>query len=71
MLDLVASLLSYISLTILASSIWQIIKGGVILTTLFSNRFIYGIRPGKNGYLGCFLGFLGIAIVGVVGLINS
>ena len=37
-MDLLASLLSYIALNMVASSVWQISRGGVIITTaIFSS----------------------------------
>jgi drug/metabolite transporter (DMT)-like permease len=71
LLDLVASLLSYVALTLLPSSIWQILKGGVILTTLLANRLLYRIKPSSNGLLGCALAFLGILTVGLAEFLQA
>ncbi len=59
-MDLIASLLSYISLNMVASSVWQISRGGVIITTAIFSYFFLKKKMEKNAIKGCIIAFIGI-----------
>lgn len=59
-MDLLASLLSYIALNMVASSVWQISRGGVIITTAIFSFFFLKKKFERNAIIGCFIAFIGI-----------
>lgn len=61
--DTLASMLAYISLNLIAGSVWQISRGGVIITTAIFSRIFLSKKFTNSSILGCFLAFLGITIV--------
>ena len=70
-MDLLSTLLSYTALNMVESSVWQISRGGNIITTaLLSVCFLKRVY-GKGAILGCFLAFLGITSVQVVAIVYS
>jgi drug/metabolite transporter (DMT)-like permease len=70
-MDLLSTLLSYIALNMVDSSVWQISRGGnIIFTALLSRIFLKRIFSGTSIF-GCVLAFLGITSVQVVAVIYS
>jgi hypothetical protein len=70
-MDLLSTLLSYTALNMVDSSVWQISRGGNIITTaLLSICFLRRIFS-RSALLGCLLAFLGITSVQVVAIIYS
>ena len=70
-MDLVSTLLSYTALNMVESSVWQISRGGNIITTaLLSKCFLQRVY-GKGAILGCFLAFVGITGVQLVAILFS
>lgn len=70
-MDLIATLLSYIALNMVASSVWQISRGGVIVTTAIFSVIFLKKRFDKPAIIGCVLAFLGITGVQLVTVLAS
>lgn len=70
-MDLMASLLSYIALNMVASSVWQISRGGVIITTAIFSFFFLKKKFERNAILGCFIAFVGITGVEVIAVVSA
>lgn len=70
-MDLLATLLSYIALNMVDSSVWQISRGGNIIFTAILSRFFLKQTFGCASVVGCLLAFLGITSVQVVAVIYS
>lgn len=62
-MDLLSSALAYISLNLISGSVWQISRGGVIITTAIFSRFCLSKKFTKASVLGCSLAFIGITLV--------
>ncbi len=62
-MDLLASALAYVSLNLIAGSVWQISRGGVIITTAIFSRICLSKKFTKSSLLGCILAFVGITLV--------
>ena len=70
-MDLLSTLFSYTALNMVDSSVWQISRGGNIITTaLLSICFLKRVFS-RGALLGCFLAFLGITSVQVVAIAYS
>lgn len=70
-MDLCSTLLSYTALNMVDSSVWQISRGGNIITTaLLSICFLKRVFN-RGALLGCFLAFLGITGVQIVDILYS
>lgn len=70
-LDFVASNLSYVGLTLISSSVWQISKGGVIImTAIFSRVFLKKKLTLIKG-LACLLALIGITLVQIITVVYS
>jgi drug/metabolite transporter (DMT)-like permease len=70
-MDLLSTLLSYTALNMVDSSVWQISRGGNIITTaLLSICFLKRVFS-RGALFGCFLAFLGITGVQVVTILYS
>ena len=65
-LDFIASNLSYVGLTLISSSVWQISKGGVIVMTAIFSRIFLKKKSTVVKTLGCVFALLGITLVEVV-----
>ena len=64
-IDLLNSLLHYIALNFIAGSVYQIMRGGTVLTTyLFSICWIKS-KPSKSKLSGVIIVLIGIVIVGL------
>jgi len=70
-MDLIATLLSYIALNMVASSVWQISRGGVIVTTAIFSVIFLKKRFDRSAVCGCILAFVGITGVQLVTVIAS
>jgi hypothetical protein len=70
-MDLLATLLSYTALNMVESSVWQISRGGNIVTTCLLSICFLKRAYGKGPLFGCFLAFLGITSVQVVAIAYS
>jgi drug/metabolite transporter (DMT)-like permease len=64
-MDFLTSTMQKIALNFLPGSVWQMLRGGVIVTTAIFSRFFLQMRPRKNHYFGCAFAILGIIIVGI------
>ena len=70
-MDLLSTLFSYTALNMVDSSVWQISRGGNIITTaLLSICFLKRVFS-RGALLGCFLAFLGITSVQIVAIAYS
>ena len=68
-MDLLSTLLSYTALNMVDSSVWQISRGGNIVTTaLLSACFLKRVFS-RGAIVGCFLAFLGITGVQLVAVL--
>ena len=70
-MDVFSSSLSYIALNMVAASVWQISKGGVIITTAILMKIFLAKKFNKNMILGCSIAFLGITTVQLVTILSS
>lgn len=64
-LDFIATNISYVALNLLPSSVWQLSKGGSIITTALFARLIIKRRFTRLKLIGCLLVVMGITVVGV------
>lgn len=63
--DLLASSLQYMSLNFMPASIYQILKGGSIVTTFLFSKWLIGGKTKKSEVSGCFLSLIGVTLVGL------
>lgn len=64
-LDFVASNVSYFALNLIPSSVWQLSKGGAIITTAIFTRILLKRILTRRKVVGCVLATVGITIVGL------
>lgn len=70
-MDILSTLFSYTALNMVDSSVWQISRGGNIITTaLLSACFLKRVFH-KGAVLGCFMAFLGITSVQLVAVLYA
>ena len=69
--DFVSSMLNCIALNFIAGSVYQMIRGGTIITTFIFSIIILKSKVKKNQSLGAVLAFLGVLIVGASNLFFS
>ena len=62
-MDLFSSILAYISLNLISGSVWQISRGGVIITTTIFSKIFLNKRFTKESIIGCCMAFIGITLV--------
>lgn len=62
--DFVTSTLHYIALNYVAGSIYQMMRGGTIITTFIFSITFLKIKVQPNQIIGCVLALLGVFIVG-------
>ena len=63
--DLISSTMQYISLNYISGSVWQMVRGGAIVTTfLFSICFLRK-KPQRHQVIGSVLAVIGVMLVGV------
>lgn len=63
--DFVTSTLHYISLNFIAGSVYQMMRGGTIVTTFLFSIFFLRIKVKKNQIIGSALALIGVLIVGI------
>jgi drug/metabolite transporter (DMT)-like permease len=63
--DLGMTILNYIALNFLSGSVYQILKGGSVATTLFFSICILKSKINRFQIIGCIFSLLGIAVVGI------
>jgi uncharacterized membrane protein len=61
--DALSTLLAYVALNLTPASVWQISRGGVIVTTAFFSFLCLKKKLTRSSLIGCILAFLGITIV--------
>jgi uncharacterized membrane protein len=66
-----ATLLSYIALNMVASSVWQISRGGVIITTAIFSAIFLRKKLESHSIIGCGIAFLGITGVQVITIVQG
>jgi drug/metabolite transporter (DMT)-like permease len=65
-MDLISTVLSCIGLNMVASSEWQISRGGsIIVIAIFLAFFLKQVFE-RKAIIGCFLSFIGITIVQII-----
>ena len=69
--DFLTSTMQYIALNFISGSVWQMLRGGVIVTTAIFSKFFLKMIPKRNHYFGCCFAILGILIVGASNIIFS
>lgn len=62
--DYLASTMQYIALNFISGSIYQIMKGGLIITTAIFYKIILKTKIETHQKLGCAVAFVGIVIAG-------
>jgi drug/metabolite transporter (DMT)-like permease len=71
LLDYVAVVCYYIALNFISGSVYQILRGGTVLTTFLFSYTCLNIRPTRSRIAGCLLVLLGLVIVGLVNFFMS
>jgi hypothetical protein len=70
-MDILSTLFSYTALNMVDSSVWQISRGGNIITTaLLSSCFLKRVFH-RGAILGCLMAFLGITSVQLVAVLYA
>ena len=69
--DLMATLFSYLALNTVDSSVWQMSKGGVIVTTAILSRIFLKRIFTRRAIIGCTFAFIGITSVQVVAVLSA
>jgi len=70
-LDIIANLGYYIALNFLSGSVYQMLRGGILITTYLSSYFFLNSQFKKIKTFGCILILIGLVLVGVVNLLYS
>lgn len=71
LMDLLSTLLSYMALNLVDSSVWQISRGGVIVTTAILSRLVLKRTFTRRAIVGCSLAFIGITTVQAVAVLSN
>jgi len=66
-----ASTLQLVSLNFINSSVYQIIRGGAIITTFLFSILILKKKVERYQVLGSILAFIGVAVVGISAVLFS
>jgi drug/metabolite transporter (DMT)-like permease len=69
--DLITSTLQYIALNFVAGSVYQMMRGGAIVTTFVFSIIFLNMKAQKNQIAGSALALVGVLIVGASSLIFS
>ena len=69
--DFIASTLNCIALNFIAGSVYQMIRGGTIVTTFIFSIIFFKTKIKKNQSLGALMAFFGVFIVGASNLLFS
>lgn len=67
--DLITSTLQYVALNFLPVSVYQMMRGGTIATTLIYSILMFNLRPKKAQIVGSVMTLMGVGIVGASNLI--
>jgi drug/metabolite transporter (DMT)-like permease len=70
-MDLFSTLLSYSALNMVASSVWQISRGGNIIFTALFSAFFLKRKFSRSAIVGCCLAFIGITGVQLVTVLSG
>lgn len=65
-LDFFAMICYYIALNFIAGSVYQILRGGTVLTTFLFSYTCLKLRPIRPRIVGCLIVLLGLVIVGII-----
>ncbi len=68
-MDLISTILAYSALNMIDSSVWQISRGGNIISVAILSKLLLKTQMSKNGIIGCFIAFLGITGVQIVSIL--
>jgi drug/metabolite transporter (DMT)-like permease len=71
MSDLVTSTLQYVALNFVAGSVYQMMRGGAIVTTFIFSIIFLKMKAQRNQVAGSILALVGVFIVGTSSLIFS
>jgi drug/metabolite transporter (DMT)-like permease len=63
--DFAMTILNYVALNFLCGSVYQMLKGSSVASTLFFSIFLLKIKVEKHQVIGSVLSLLGIGVVGV------
>ena len=69
--DFVTSTLQYISLNFISGSVYQMMRGGTIVTTFIFSIVFLKAKVKKSQIAGCILAFAGVTIVGLSNMVFS
>ena len=69
--DLITSTLQYVALNFVAGSVYQMLRGGSIVTTFILSIFFLKIKVQRKQIAGSSLALIGVLIVGASSLIFS
>jgi drug/metabolite transporter (DMT)-like permease len=69
--DSFGSMLQLFALNFTAGSIYQMMRGGTIITTFVFSIILLKMRPRKYQMVGSLLAFVGIAVVGTAAMVFS
>lgn len=69
--DFVTSTLQYISLNFISGSVYQMMRGGTIVTTFIFSIVFLKAKVKKSQIGGCILAFAGVTIVGLSNMVFS
>jgi drug/metabolite transporter (DMT)-like permease len=69
LLDFFASYCFYTALNFMAGSVYQMLRGGTVLTTYLFTIVILKVRPKKHKIVGCIIVLFGLTTVGAVNFI--
>lgn len=63
--DFITSTLQYIALNFISGSVYQMMRGGTIITTAIFARFFLKTAIQKHQIAGCAFAFIGVFVVGL------
>lgn len=67
--DFITSTLQYVALNFIPGSVYQMMRGGTIITTFIFSICFLKAKVQKYQILGCVLAFLGVFVVGVSNMV--
>ena len=68
MSDLITATLHYVALNFIAGSVYQMMRGGTIVTTFLFSMIFLKMKAKRNQKVGSALAFLGVLTVGIASL---
>lgn len=63
--DFITSTLQYIALNFISGSVYQMMRGGTIITTAIFSRYFLKTKVQRYQLVGCALAFVGVFVVGL------